>query len=413
MSDRDGFRLNRRRLLAAISTVGTVGALTGRGAAAYLTDREALADNRMTAGSVTLALDSAEPRSAGDRTPSGDGLDTQRTALDFTVDDYGFENRDEETVCLGLDDDSNPAWVWIRACPGDPVQDALDARLTVGGETVYTGSLADLLAFLSGPDGGGILLTDAALAGDGTPVTPGPDSAVCLTVAVWAPTTLADDPDTVRALTAASPLGITLDAYAEQSRHVPTPRRPVAGENPSFTFPVCEPTGDGEGGGDDGYAISNISLCTSTPVDPDAITWTVRDPVTDIDVTGAVDEAFVVTVTSPVPIHSAVVKAGPEFRRFDADGATTVTVSSTGGTLLDVPQQFARCACEGNGVKLDDWNGTTGTFDAVVALSCGDDAGANGGRPPGRGPPNGGPAADESNGNVAPNASGGENGDDK
>ena len=57
MSDGPDYRLNRRNLLVAMSTVGAAGALTGRGAAAYLTDREILADNSMTAGSVTLALD--------------------------------------------------------------------------------------------------------------------------------------------------------------------------------------------------------------------------------------------------------------------------------------------------------------------------------------------------------------------
>jgi hypothetical protein len=393
MSDRDvGVRLNRRRLLAAISTVGAVGALTGRGAAAFLTDRETLADNRMTAGSVTLALD---------------GDDAQRTTLGFTVDDYGFEHRDEETVCLGLGDESNPAWVWLRACPGDPLQDALDARLFVDGERAYAGSLGGLLAYLSGPDGGGVLLTD--LVGDGEPVTPGAEGVVCLTVAVWAPRALADDPGTVRALKAVSPLAVAIDAYAEQTRHVPTPRRPVAGENPSFTFPACEPTGGGEGGEDEGSAISNISLCTSTPVDPDAITWVVRDPETGADVTGTVDEAFVVRVTSPEPIQSVVVKAGLEFRRFDAGGATTVTVSSTGGTLLDVPRNFASCACEGVGAKLDDWNDAAGTFDGVVALACGEDDavadGPPGGGPPDRGPPSsnaGGPAVNESSGGDAP-----------
>jgi len=394
MSERDdGVRLNRRRLLAAISTVGVVGALTGRGAAAFLTDRETLADNRMTAGSVTLALD---------------GADTQRTTLAFTVDDYGFEHRDEETVCLGLGDESNPAWVWIRACPGNPIQDALDARLIVDGERAYAGSLGGLLALLSGPDGGGVLLTN--LVGDGEPVTPGAEGAVCLTVAVWAPRTLADEPGTVRALKTASPLAVAIDTYAEQTRHVPTPRRPVAGENPSFAFPACEPTGGGEGDEDgEGFAISNISLCTSTPVDPDAITWVVRDPETDADVTGTVGEAFVVTVTSPEPIQYVVVKAGQEFRRFDAGGATTVTVSSTGGTLLDVSQSFAGCACEGVGAKLDDWNDSTGTFDAVVVLACGEDDeavdGPPGGGPPERGPPGPstvGPTVDEPSGGEAP-----------
>ncbi|AXG10282.1 hypothetical protein [Haloplanus rubicundus] len=385
MSDRDELRLNRRRLLAAISTVGAAGALTGRGAAAYLTDRETFADNRMTAGSVTLALD---------------GNDTRRVDLSFTVDDYGFEHRNTETVCLGLGDESNPGWLWVRACPTDPVADALDARLRVDGTTVYTGSLGGLLDTIAGPGGDGVLLT--ALAGDGDPVSPGSEGAVCLAVDVWASTTLADDPGTVRALKAASPFAVGVDAYAEQSRHVPTPRRPTAGENPSFTFPPCAPTGGGEGGddGDDGgYAISNVSLCTSSEsVDPGAVTWTVRDPETGADATGAVDEAFVVTVTAPVPIQYAVVKAGPEFRRFDAGGTTTITVSSTGGTLLDVPANFSRCACEGTGAKLDDWNGSAGTFDAVVALSC-DDGGSRGG------PPTNDPTATESTGSDAPDPS--------
>jgi predicted ribosomally synthesized peptide with SipW-like signal peptide len=389
MSDREEFRLNRRHLLAAISTVGAVGALTGRGTAAYLTDRETFADNRMTAGSVTLALD---------------GADARRVDLFVAVDDYGFENRDTETVCLGLGDESNPGWVWVRACPTDPVADALGARLRVDGQTVYMGSLGGLLGTLAGPGGDGVLLT--SLAGDGAPVTPGPDGAVCLTVDVWAPTALADDPGTVRALKAASPFAVSVDAYAEQSRHVSTPRRPVIGENPSFTFPPCTPTGGGSGGGDDGddggYAISNVSLCTSSPVDPGAVTWTVRDPATGADATGAVDEAFVVTVTAPVPIQYAVVKAGREFRRFDVGGTTTVTVSSTGGTLLDAPANFSQCACEGVGAKLDDWNGSTGTFDAVVALSCDDEKDRGG--PPANGP--GGPTTTESTGSDAPDPSG-------
>jgi hypothetical protein len=380
MSDWDEFRLNRRHLLAAISTVGAVGALTGRSAAAFLLDRETLADNRMTAGAVTLALR---------------GADTRRVDLPFTLDDYGFENRDTETVCLGLGDESNPGWVWVRACPTNPVADALDARLRVDGVTVYMGSFGGLLATLAGPDGDGVLLT--SLAGDGAPVSPGSDGAVCLTVDVWAPTALADDPGTVRALKAASPFAVSVDAYAEQSRHVPTPRRPAAGENPSFTFPPCEPTGGGEGsddGGDGGYAISNVSLCTSSPVDPGAITWTVRDLETDTD---AVDEVFVVSVTAPVPIQYAVVKAGPEFRRFDAGGATTVTVSATAGTLLDVPANFSRCACASVGAKLDDWNASTGTFDAVVALSC--DDGESPSDPPTNDPSD--PAATEPTGSDA------------
>ena len=396
MSDRDEYRLNRRHLLATISTVGAVGALTGRGTAAYLTDRETFADNHMTAGSVTLALD---------------GVDARRVDLSVTVDDYGFENRDTETICLGLGDESNPGWVWVRACPTDPVADALDARLRVDDTTVYMGSLGGLLATLAG-DGDGVLLT--ALAGDGAPVTPGSDGAVCLTVDVWAPTALADDPDTVRALKAASPFALTLDAYAEQSRHVPTPRRPAMGEHPSFTFPPCTPTGAGSGDHDDGnggYAISNVSLCTSSPVDPDAVTWTVRDPETGADATGGVDEAFVVTVTAPAPIQYVVVKAGREFRRFDVGGTTTATVSSTGGTLLDAPANFSRCACERVGAKLDDWNGSTGTFDDVVALSCGDEEDRAG--PPTNGPPGrsaGGQTATEPTGSDAhdPNDASGE-----
>jgi hypothetical protein len=348
--------MNRRTLLAAISTVGTVGALTGRGAAAYLADRETLGTNEVTAGAVTLSLD---------------GADTGRASVGFTVDAYGYTNRDERTICLGLDPDSNPGWLWVRSCPRDPsVEDALSARVTVDGATVFSGSLGDLLADLSGGDAGGVLLTTFAF-DEESPLAPGPDGEVCLTVAVWAPTDLRDDPDAVRALKAASPLGFTLDVYAEQSRHVPTPRRPVDGENPSFAFPACEGPEDPPETTALGYGISNVSLCTASPVDPAAVTWVVRDPSTGDDVTGVPGEAYVVDVTAPVPMNDVVVKAGPEVRSFDAAGATTVTVDSAGGTLLDVPANFSKCACEGVGVKLDDWSEDVGTFTALEPLSCG------------------------------------------
>jgi len=352
-----GPRMNRRTLLAAMSTVGTVGALSGRGVAAYLTDRETLGTNEVTAGAVTLSLD---------------GADTGRASVGFTVDAYGYTNRDERTICLGLGPDSNPGWVWIRSCPRYPtVEDDLSARVTVDGATVFSGTLGDLLVELSGGDGGGVLLT--AFAGDeGTPLSPGPDGAVCLAVAVWAPTELRDDPGAVRALQAASPLSFTLDVYAEQSRHVPTPRRPVDGVNPSFAFPACEdPEEPPEETRDHGRGISNVSLCTDAPVDPASVTWVVRDPETGGDVTGLPGEAYVVEVTAPAPINYVVVKAATEFRRFDAGGATTVTVDSTGGTFLGVSSDFGKCACEGAGIKLDDWSEAAGTFTALEPLSCG------------------------------------------
>ncbi|WP_251343715.1 hypothetical protein [Haloplanus halophilus] len=362
MSDATGPRLNRRTLLAAISTVGTVGALTGRGAAAYLQDEESLATNAMTAGAVTLSLD---------------GTDTGRVSLGFTVDDYGYTRRDERTVCLGLDEASNPGWVWIRACPRVPhAEDDLSARVTADGATVFDGTLGGLLAALSGGDGGGVLLTE--FVGEGTtPLSPGPDGEVCLTVAVWAPAALRDDPDAVRALRAASPLSFTLDVYAEQSRHVPTPRRPVEGTNPSFAFPACEdPEDPPEEDRDRGHGISNVSLCTDSPVDPGAVTWVVRDPETGADVTGTPGEVYVVEVTSPVPIDYVVVKAGSRaapnggHRRFDVGGVTTATVDSVGGALLDVPPNFSRCACEGEGIKLEFDEGS-GSFTDLEPLSCG------------------------------------------
>jgi len=373
MSDRSDLRLNRRRLLLALSTIGTVGALTGRGAAAYLTDRETLADNRMVAGAVTLAVD---------------GVDTARTTLGFTIDDYGFQNRDEATVCLGLDEASNPAWVWVRACPVPDIARELQARLVVNGETFDTDSLADLLSEL----GNGILLS--TLAGASTePTEPGDDGAVCLTLAVWAPETLAGDPDTVRALKAASPFTVTLDAYAEQSRHVPTPRRPIGGLNPSFTFPACEPTTRREREEGPGRAISNVSLCTSTPLDPSGIRLTTLDPDTGADATGPVTEPFAVRIESAEPIQYAVVGGGGAFRRFDIGGAATFVVTSTGGTSLDVRRNFANCACENEALKFD-WDRDAGAFGPPTAKSCG--GGANGstatpdrpdGDPPGGGPP--------------------------
>jgi predicted ribosomally synthesized peptide with SipW-like signal peptide len=389
-----GPRMNRRTLLAAMSVVGAAGALTGRGTAAYLTDRETLGTNEATAGAVTLSLD---------------GADTDRTAVGFTVDAYGYANRDEQEICLGLDAASNPGWVWLRSCPRVPAaEDRLEARVSVDGDTVFSGSFGDLLDELSA----GVLLTEFADCG-ATPLTPGPDGTVCLTVAVWAPTALRDDPDAVRALRAASPLGFALDVYAEQSRHVPTPRRPVDGENPSFAFPACPDPEEPPEPSDRGHAISNVSLCFDAPVDPGTITWTVLDPDTGADVTADATDVFRLRVTAPVPIDYAVVKAGSldspngGHRRFEG-GTTTITVDSTGGTLLtDAPKNLSRCACEGFSVKLGDWNAGHAAFDEVEAKHC-EAAGSTAAatdpehdrteRP--RGPS--GPAADDDRGRVPP-----------
>ncbi|MFB6108865.1 MAG: hypothetical protein ABEJ82_08510 [Haloplanus sp.] len=387
MSDRPGVRVSRRALLAAVSTVGTVGALAGVGTAAYLHDEEALGTSEMAAGAVYLHL---EDGGTG-------GLD-----LEFALDDYGFDARDEETVCVGLGAESNPGWVWLRACPVGGPTDELRARVTVDGDTVFSGTLGGLLATLSGGDGGGVLLTE--FAGDGAePLDGGDAAAVCLTVGVWAPYALRDDPETVRALKDASPLTFALDVYAEQSRHVSTPRRPgPSGTNPAFAFPACDDPGDPTG-----HAISNVWLCTGGPVDESGVSWVVRDPSTGADVTGAVAEAFVVEVTAPVPIDYAVVKAGTEFHRFEGGGATTLTVTSSGGTQVDAPSNFATCACVGDGVKLDDWDEDAGTFTTLEAKSCGETGGTGPAKPKGPKEPKG---PNQSTGNDVDSASTGNDG---
>jgi hypothetical protein len=353
--------MSRRAVLAAVTAVGGVGALTGAGTAAYLRDEETLGPNEMHSGAVYLDTDGGAAGNA---------------ELAFDVDDYGFEARDQQTLCIGLGAESNPGWVWIRSCPRTPdAENELAARVSVDGTTVYSGTLGGLLTALSGGDGGGVLLTE--FAGEAaTPLAPGPDTAICLTVAIWVPDTLAGAPAVVRRLKAASPLSFVVDVYAEQSRHVETPRRPVVGgTNPSFSFPACDP---GETQDEPpGHAISNVWLCTDDPVDPAGVSWTVLDPTTGSDVTGFVDEAFVVQVTSPVPVNYAVVKAGTEMRRFEADGSTTVTVTSTGGTLL-TDGTSPRCACDGEGVKLDDWDEAVGDFTVIEAKSCADTGSSRG-----------------------------------
>jgi len=357
MSDGPDYRLNRRNLLVAMSTVGAAGALTGRGAAAYLTDREILADNSMTAGSVTLALD---------------GADVQQTSLGFTLSDYGFDNRDVERLCIGLGDESNPAWVWLHACPvASLVAEQLDARLTVDGQTRIVGSLANLLSEL---EGGTLLSEIAGAGGSPEPTDPGADGTVCLEIAVWVPEWLAKDPKAAKKLKRASPLTVTIETYAEQARHVPTPRRPVS------VFPEC--SSDDLSRSLDTPAISNVSLCFDVPVDPDEITIRVLDPETGADVTGTVDEPHRVELTAPVPINDVVVAGGspnrPEGRNrvFDADGATTIVVDTVNGTPLHgVPANFSQCACVGDGVKFD-WVETG--FDGGEARSCADRGGKDG-----------------------------------
>lgn len=236
--------ISRRKLLSSAAAVGALGAITGIGTAAYLTDTEQfrafLESGRLD---LTVAC-----RGDGVCTPDGDSV---RFALgEVTPGDCG-------SIDLCLDVAGNPAWLWLRAdCPTDgaaPIGDYLHADLTYADGTPVTGlpsgSLADLFAALAA----GVRI-DADHATDGVdPFRPG-QPAVCLTLSWAAPAPSPADETSVRyecadAVTLAElqegrQLEFELEFFAGQHRHSEDESEGAttdpAPTNPWPDAPACE-----------------------------------------------------------------------------------------------------------------------------------------------------------------------------
>lgn len=148
--------LSRREVLAAVGTVGTVGALSGVGTAALLSDTE-VARGRLQAGPLDLLIDCDEETCLVD--------DDGTLSFEFADLEPGASGRVE----LFLTQTGNPAWLWLGStCPDEDLERAIDVRLAFDRgcdgsvEYVADGTLDEVLFDLAS----GVRLTDECLLGD-------------------------------------------------------------------------------------------------------------------------------------------------------------------------------------------------------------------------------------------------------
>ena len=205
--------LSRRRLLASLGGIGTVGMASGLVTSAYLTDHETLANNAFRAGEVELTVDGSVT----------DGL----LAVDFDGIDRGSSGR--ERLSVGVR--TNPVRIWIgTACPDpdDALADVLEIDLRVDGQSLTGGfqTLADLGRDLVD----GERIDDACL---------DPDDTLTLDVNWRLPESAPDE-------LAGSATVFSFQLYAEQCRHVAeeeaTTSNPFAGR--VCEGPACVPCAD-------------------------------------------------------------------------------------------------------------------------------------------------------------------------
>jgi hypothetical protein len=147
--------VSRREILAALGTVGTVGALSGAGTAAFLSDNE-LATGAIQAGSLDLLIECTDESCQ----VAEDG------SFSVAVPDLvpGASGRTE----IVLTQTGNPAWLWLGStCPQTALERAIDVRMTFdrgcdgSDEYLLEGTLQEVLLELSR----GVRLTDRCLRG--------------------------------------------------------------------------------------------------------------------------------------------------------------------------------------------------------------------------------------------------------
>lgn len=148
--------LSRREMLAAVGTVGTVGALSGVGTAALLSDAE-VARGTLQAGPLDLLIDCDEETCLVD--------DDGTLSFEFADLQPGASGRVE----VLLTQSGNPAWLWLGStCPDEDLERVIDVRLAFDrgcdGSVEYLaeGTLDEVLLTLAR----GVRLTDECLLGD-------------------------------------------------------------------------------------------------------------------------------------------------------------------------------------------------------------------------------------------------------
>jgi hypothetical protein len=222
--DPRGVPVSRRGLLSAVVATGSVGAVTGLGTGAVLSDVEPFAENQFVAGELDLAV-------RWERTGGGGGTSGGTVSLDVAGLKPGESGASTIVIDLPQDGDTNnPAYVWLRGrCP-DP-SGALAAELRVAlyyaapdGSRATDGSGDELVPIVEGQ------LCDAAEAvRNGVPIDAGtdpdpvvePGDQICLDTVEGDPVRLRFEWELEETYEAGSGVStsITFDFAARQCRH--------------------------------------------------------------------------------------------------------------------------------------------------------------------------------------------------
>lgn len=199
--------LSRRRLLASLGGIGAVGAASGAGTFAYLSDRETLASNDIGTGTLDLLI-------------NGNPADGP-----VTLDVSGIDRGASGAETLDFRVQTNAARVWLATdCPeDDDLAEALDVRLAVDDRPV-SGDWKSFAAFRRALVDG--LRLDAGCLP--------PDEDVSVTLHWRLPGDVDDS-------LGGSRTEFAFRLYAEQCRHVPE----VSARNP-FAGRVCDESDEPE-----------------------------------------------------------------------------------------------------------------------------------------------------------------------
>ena len=288
-------RLSRRRLLAGLGGVGALGAASGAGTFAFLTDAEALPNNTVGSGEVALDVSCSEHNGAASCTVS-DGL--------VSVEIDGIDRGSNGAEPFEISVLTNPARLWFATvCPDpdlaafDPLGDALSVSLVVGNggaSTLFSGSLSALReAFVDG-----LRIDDL-------------DGEACLSPGETIDVTLYWElPIDASSAAAGRETGFEFQLYTEQCRHVSEDdavgSNPFAGRGPCAERP--EPCPECEFGGKADDIEGEVSI--SDPNDPG--TWL------SIDEGPLAGEAFL--FVTDVEYKDGDEAVGVRFDLVDADG---------------------------------------------------------------------------------------------
>ena len=354
---------SRRRLLAGLGSIGAISAASGAGTFAYLADEETLPRNEISAGEVELDVSCADSNGGNCTVSNGTVSYTPESPIDRG--DFGY-------VTFDVSVRTNPARLWFATtCPPtrDPLGNALEVSLYIGGDEEFSGSLSELRREFAGGLRIDNLDDDACLEPDGDGIE------IKLT---W------ELPEDATADAAGQTTAFEFQLYTEQCRHVS--EDDAAGSNPFAEFGPCdEPEPEcvdcDDGGKADGIN-GNVDLSNSN----DDSTWLTIDEgplagdaylfVTDVeykDDNEAVGVRFELVDASGDPagqLCEVRIKGGNDTKRYPIEPPSNDT-----GEILYSPENNVGNLAEISNIQIDvcaDDNGDDDHNDPGDCVECRD-----------------------------------------